>query len=156
MGFPSGLDGNKSACNAGDPGSIPGLGRSPGEGNGKPLQYSGLENPMDRGAWWATVHVVTKSQTWLSKEHFHFHFMIELKLCCLPSCHEKNKLISGNTWVSRNYSSIKHIFLPNWGAQTLSVIVFCFLIFSLWKHPNHIYPPNLEKSQVKSLILWLP
>ena len=137
-------------------GSIPGLGRSPGEGNGKPLKYSGLENPMDRGAWWATVHVVTKSRTRLSKEHFHFHFMIELKLCCLPSCHEKNKLMSGNTWVSRNYSSIKHIFLPNWGAQTLSVIVFCFLIFSLGKHPNHIYPPNLEKSQVKSLILWLP
>ena len=46
----------KSACNAGDPGSIPGLGRSPGEGNGNPLQYSCLENPMDRGAWQATVH----------------------------------------------------------------------------------------------------
>ena len=45
-----------SACNAGDPGSIPGLGRSPGEGNGNPLQYSCLENPMDGEAWWATVH----------------------------------------------------------------------------------------------------
>ena len=55
-----------SACNAGDLGSIPGLGRSPGEGNGNPLQYSCLENPMDGGAWWATVHEVTKSQTWLS------------------------------------------------------------------------------------------
>ena len=53
----------KSACNAGDPGSIPGLGRSPGEGNGNPLQYSCLENPMDRGAWWVTVHGVAKSQT---------------------------------------------------------------------------------------------
>ena len=50
-----------SACNAGDLGSIPGSGRSPGEGNGNPLQYSCLENPMDRGAWWATVHGVTKS-----------------------------------------------------------------------------------------------
>ena len=48
----------KSACNAGDPGLIPGLGRSPGEGNGNPRQYSGPENPMDRGAWWATVHRV--------------------------------------------------------------------------------------------------
>ena len=50
-GFPSGLDGKESACNAGDPGSIPGLGRSSGEGNGNPLQYSCLENPMDGGAW---------------------------------------------------------------------------------------------------------
>ena len=56
MGFPSGLDGKESACNAGDPGSIPGLGRSPGEGNGYPLQYSCLENSTDRGAWWPTVH----------------------------------------------------------------------------------------------------
>ena len=51
---------------SGDPGSIPGSGRSPGEGNGNPLQYSCLENPMDGGAWWAIVHGVTKSQTGLS------------------------------------------------------------------------------------------
>ena len=51
MGFPSGSDGKASVCNAGDPGLIPGLGRSPGEGNGSPFQYSCLENPMDRGAW---------------------------------------------------------------------------------------------------------
>ena len=50
-GFPGGSDGKASAYNAGDPGSIPGLGRSPGEGNGNPLQYSCLENSMDRGAW---------------------------------------------------------------------------------------------------------
>ena len=55
-----------SACNAGDLGSIPGLGRSPGEGNGNPLQYSYLENPMDGGAWWATVHRVAKSWARLS------------------------------------------------------------------------------------------
>ena len=55
-----------SASNAGDLGSIPGSGRSPGEGNGNPLQYSCLENPMDGGAWWATVHGVTKSRTRLS------------------------------------------------------------------------------------------
>ena len=52
-----------SACNAGDPGSIPGSGRSLGEGNGNPLQYSCLENSMDGGAWWATVHGVAKSRT---------------------------------------------------------------------------------------------
>ena len=51
MGFPGGSDSKESACNAGDPGSIPGLGRSPGEENSYPLRYSGLENPMDRGAW---------------------------------------------------------------------------------------------------------
>ena len=56
-----GSDGKESACNAGNPDSIPGLGRSHGEGNGNPLQYSYLENSMDRGAWWATVHGVTKS-----------------------------------------------------------------------------------------------
>ena len=55
-----------SACNEGDLGSIPGLGRSPGEGNGNPLQYSCLENPMERGVWWATVHGVAKSRTRLS------------------------------------------------------------------------------------------
>ena len=51
-----GSDGKEIVCNAGDLGSIPGSGRSPGEGNGKPLQYSCLQNPMDRGAWWTTVH----------------------------------------------------------------------------------------------------
>ena len=55
-----------SACNAGDLGLIPGLGRSPGEGNGKALQYSCLENPMDGGAWQATVHGVAQSRTQLS------------------------------------------------------------------------------------------
>ena len=62
MGFPGGSDGKESTCNAGDPGSIPGLGKSPGEGNGNPLQYC-LEDSMDRGAWQAIVHEVAKSQT---------------------------------------------------------------------------------------------
>ena len=65
-GSPSSLDGKASACNAGDPGSILGLGRSPGEGNGNPLQYPCLENSMDKGAWRAVVHEVAKSQTQLS------------------------------------------------------------------------------------------
>ena len=66
LGFPGGSDGKMSASNEGDPGSIPGSGRSPGEGNGHPLQYSCLENSMDGGAWWATVHGVTESRTRLS------------------------------------------------------------------------------------------
>ena len=65
-GFPGGSEGKESACNAGDLGSIPGSGRSPGGGNGNPLQYSCLENSMDRGAWRATVHGVAKSWTQLS------------------------------------------------------------------------------------------
>ena len=60
-GSPGGSDGKESACNAGYPGSIPGSGKSLGEGNGHPLQYSCLESSMDRGAWWAPVHGVTKS-----------------------------------------------------------------------------------------------
>ena len=72
--FPGGSEGKASAFNAGDRGSIPRWGRSPGEGNGKPLQYSCLENPMDGEAWWATVHGVTKSRTWLSDfTSLHFH-----------------------------------------------------------------------------------
>ena len=63
MGFPGGSEGKETACNAGDPDLIPGLERSPGEGNGSPLQYSCLENSMDRGTWWARVHGVTKSRT---------------------------------------------------------------------------------------------
>ena len=59
-GFPHISVGKESACNAGDLGSIPGSGQSPGEGNGNPLQYSCLENPMDRGTWRATVHGVTR------------------------------------------------------------------------------------------------
>ena len=65
-GFPGGSEGKASACDVEDPGSIPGSGRSPGEGNGNPLQYSCLENPMDRGACWATAHGVAKSRTRLS------------------------------------------------------------------------------------------
>ena len=62
MGFPGGAEVKASACNLGDLGSIPGSGRSPGEGNGNPLQYSCLENPRDRGAWWAAIYGVTQSQ----------------------------------------------------------------------------------------------
>ena len=65
--FPGGSDGKKSACSAGDLTLIPGLGRCPGERNGNPLQYSCLENSMERGAWWAIIHGVPKSRTWLSK-----------------------------------------------------------------------------------------
>ena len=71
MGFPDGSDGKESACNAADSGLIPGLGRSPGEGNGYPVSVLVWRIPMDRGAWWATVHRVAESQTQLNDFHFH-------------------------------------------------------------------------------------
>ena len=66
MGFPGGSDDRESACNAGDLGSIPGSGRSPGEGNDNPLQYSYLENSVNRGVWQATVHGIVNSRIQLS------------------------------------------------------------------------------------------
>ena len=83
-----GSDSKEFAFSAGNPDLIPGFGRSPGEGHGNPLQYSSLENPVDRGAWWATVHGVPKSQTRLSDEHFHFQTNAEAReatldhICC--------------------------------------------------------------------------
>ena len=96
MVFPGGSDGKVSACNAGDPGLIPGLGRSPGEGNGNPLQYSCLENPTDGGAWKATVHGVAKSWTRLSDFTFtlnglvvfHTFFNLSLNLAIRSSLPE--------------------------------------------------------------------
>ena len=71
MDFPGGSDSEESACNAGAPGSIPGSGRSCGKGNGIPLPYSCLENFVDRGAWWATVHGVAVRHSWATNTHAH-------------------------------------------------------------------------------------
>ena len=79
--FPDGSDGEASAYNVGDLGSVPGLGRSPGEGNGNPLQYSSLENPLDRGAWRATVHGVTKLGTIEQLTHtYTMHYLPSFEL----------------------------------------------------------------------------
>ena len=80
-GFPGGSEDKVSACNAGDLGSIPGLGRSPGEGNDNPLQYSCLENPMDRGAWQATVYIYLYSSDIKAPPLYHHHHPPP---CCLP------------------------------------------------------------------------
>ena len=82
LGFPGDSAGKESTCNAGDLGSIPGSGRSPGEGNGNPLQYSCLENPKDGGAWQVTVHRVTKSQTQLSDQAHYSTGCTGGKECC--------------------------------------------------------------------------
>ena len=73
QGFPGGLDGKESACNAGDPGSIPGLVRSPGEGNSNPLQYYCLENPMNRGAWLGYSPWGRKESDTTERLHIHVH-----------------------------------------------------------------------------------
>ena len=80
LGFPGGSDGKKSTCSVGDLGSMLGLRRDPGEGNSNPLQYSGLENPMDRGAWQATVHGVAESWTRLSDSTTTHHRQKQSKL----------------------------------------------------------------------------
>ena len=91
---------------AADTGSVPGSGRSPGEGNGNPLQYSCLENPLDRGAWWATVHGVAKSQTWLSNwaythsQDIHMSSVNVFSSCCHISILLSTKqlqVFTGNT-----------------------------------------------------------
>ena len=84
-GFAGGSDGKQSTYKVGHPGSIPGSGRSPGGGNGNPHQYSSLENPVDRGAWRATVNRATKSQTQLS--HYHLHFQALLT----TDCHQQDR-----------------------------------------------------------------
>ena len=84
-GFPGGSGSKESTCNEGAPGLTLGSGSFPGEGNGYPLQYSCLENPMNRGDWWATVHGVTKSRTGLS-ECFSFKNSIILKSAFTVKC----------------------------------------------------------------------
>ena len=81
--LPGGSHSKASACNAGDVGSIPGSERSPGEGNGNPLQYSWLENSMDGRAWWATIRGVPKSGTWLSNFTFTFFSALRIRW---PKC----------------------------------------------------------------------
>ena len=78
LGFPGSLDGKESACNAGDPGSIPGSGRSFGEGNGNPFQNSGLENSIDTEAWRATVHEVESRRILPSDFHFTSFFFFDI------------------------------------------------------------------------------
>ena len=83
MNFPGGSDGKASAYNVGDLASIPGLGRSPGEGNGSPLQYSCLGNPIEGGAWYFIVHGVAKNMT--EQLHFHLHARYNSFSCCLET-----------------------------------------------------------------------
>ena len=102
--YSGGSDGKASARNAGDLGSIPGLGRSPGEGNGNPLQYSCLENSLDGGVWWATVHGVAKSRTWLSD--FTFFLFFQFMVFVLQQAKQRPE---GLRWSQREASLWKHL-----------------------------------------------
>ena len=83
-GFPGGSYGKESSCNIGDLGSIPGSGRSPGERNGTPLQYSCLGNPMDRGAWWAIVHGAAESDMTEQQTHTFLFVKSDAHIPCIP------------------------------------------------------------------------
>ena len=128
--FPDGSDGKESSCNAGDLSSTPGLGRSPGEGNGYPLQYSCLENSMDRGIWWATVHGLTKSPTKLKRLTPSLSkWKLKSLSLCSPTDYTVHEILQARTleWVafpfsressqSRDWSQVSHIpggFFTTW------------------------------------------
>ena len=124
--FPGGSEVKVSACNAGDPGLIPESGRSPGEGNGSPFQYSCLENPMDGGAWWATVHRVAKSRTRLSDFAITICFNANLYLS-----HPLLPLGGGSSyyWVRMEVYALHLVFtnlpLVGWGRKVLLPLGTC-------------------------------
>jgi len=155
--LPGGSEVKASARNAGDLGSIPGSGRSPGEGNGNPLQYSCLENPMGGGAWWATVHGGRTEQP-----HFHFHYVsyrchsdsisihykMIIMICLVNICHCTNilqykwlysscctfhpHLFCSWDLVPLNLPHLFHYFLqisPFWQPPVYSMSLFCFVMF---------------------------
>ena len=107
-GFPGGSDSKESACNIGDPGSISELGRSPGEGNGNPLQYPCLGNPMVRGVWQATVHGVTRVRHDLATKDIHTHHIARYRLTMWNSCQlwdtqfVENPKIGDKQWMHQN------------------------------------------------------
>ena len=115
IGLPWWLSGKESDCNAGDPGSIPGSGRSLGERNGNPLKYSCLENPMERGAWWAIIHVVAKSQTWLKwvSTHMCITHYVEQTFTYLLAIH---------------ISSLENAYLVYFPIFELAHLLFCYCV----------------------------
>ena len=136
-----GSEGRASACNAWDPGSIPWLGRSPGEGNGNPLWYTRLENSMDGGAWWATVHGVSKSPIGLSDFTFTFFhldyiycFLLDHLLIFLYSCMYKIEYIL--------FIVIRIVCLKYVTIHTHVCILNCFssvqLFRTLWTVPSRL------------------
>ena len=142
-GFPGSSGGKESACSAGHQHLVPGSGRSPGEGNGNPLQYSCLENPMDRGACWATVHGVTKSRTWLSWLILCELFIVNLSLPECSSLNAPEYLISD--WMNGGLAWGSNPFLYLWpyGSQFKTVYVcVCMSAKSLQSCLTLCHPMN--------------
>ena len=131
IGFPGSSDGRGSTCNAGDPGLISGLGRSPGEGNDKLLQYSCLESPMDRGSWWAPVHGVkesdaTKRLTYTGAPYAHFYTNIFMFLSPAPwNAIDISALQWLSSWIVMSSWNLFHVQI------TKFLIVFSFVDFWL-------------------------
>ena len=139
-GFPGGSDDKESTCNEGDPGSGPGLGRSPGEGHGNPFQYSCLKNSMDRGAWQATVHKVTKSWTPLSNIFQRNSQMLRIHRLVLAPVTRNFKMIVEMKRIKKNFDNINN---NNPFMEKYSLVcIFCAKHYSGW---------NSGESQVSSL-----
>ena len=138
MDFPGGSDSKMAAYNAGDPGSVPGLGRSTGEGNGNPLHYSCLENPIDGEAWWATVHGVAKCRTQLSD--FTFTFKHDLKTVQIFP------LLSFRTH-----------FIHRWNMLSSSLYYNCRLIneLLLWQYSLEHWPTSFNPNFSKFLFFYV-
>ena len=124
-GFPGGSDGKESICNTGDLGSIPGSGRSPGEGNGYPLQCSCLENSMDRGAWRTTVHGITKRQTQLRDFTF-FPLSRDYKIWWTLYVPRKNRKWSKSDFILKRTTKMKNN-LTNFVRASMNACYFDFL-----------------------------
>ena len=148
-GFPGGSDGKESACSIGDSGSIPGLGRSPGEGNGSPPQDSCLENSMDRGAWRATIHGAAKSPTWLDG-------WVSLSAAtCLVLCAQNSLLLRTgtsrcSTWPRGPETSLSETNLESFSLQIWQTLHRA-VILSNWFWPCIFLHPNLQARLLLSL-----
>ena len=143
MGFPHRSVGKESACSAGDPGSIPGMGRSPGEGNGNPLHYSRLQNPMDRGAWQSTVHGVTrvghdlatKQPTIFYTFNDIFHYPVSDYNSTLANCRKCSRYIKVQRGNHLLYHSVQFSSAQFSSVQFSSVQFSCSVMSdSLWPH----------------------
>ena len=140
QGFPGGSDSKETACNAGDPGSISGSGRSPGEGNGNPLQHSCLENSMDREAWWATGHEVTELDTTEGLTHT----SVDLQYCYTAKWFKLHISINSFFNILFPITFSNRIFLFNWSTVALQCYVsFCSTTTGI-KLKEYIYPLPLE------------
>ena len=142
MGFPGGSDGKASAYNGGGLVSIPGQGRFPGEGNGNPVQYSCLENSMDRGAWQATVHEVAKN--WIQLSNFTFFLSFFLSFFTQVLILSKSIYVL-NTFPIRKDSLYRYI---NFFVLGKSEENLCFKMYTEIKRDKNIQN-NLEEKQSK-------